>query len=134
MLHLSRRRFFILVVLCLDMLPLIRVHHDMVMCRVLLRNEMWLCLCRHLEMKRGYIQFSGGHGEFMPLLLEIVHLEFGMAISKEVLSPNLIMMIRAIKGSMTMLIHLCEYIACLVIEKMVFCSFGIICSFKSYSI
>jgi hypothetical protein len=39
----------------------------MVMCRVLLRNEMWLCLCCHLEMKCGYIQFSGGHGEFVPL-------------------------------------------------------------------
>jgi hypothetical protein len=31
-------------------------------------------------MKCGYIQFSGGHGEFMPLFLEIVHFEFGMAI------------------------------------------------------
>ena len=58
------------ILLHLDMLPLFRLRHIMVMCRVLLRNEMWLCLCCHLEMKCCYIQFSCGHGEFMPLLFE----------------------------------------------------------------
>jgi hypothetical protein len=58
-------------------------------------------------MKCGYIQFLGRHGEFMTLLLEIGHLEFGMAIATEILSPNLVIMIRAIKGTTTILIHLC---------------------------
>ena len=39
------------------------------------------------------------------IALEIVHFDFGMTIATEVLSPNLIMMIRTIKGITTVLIH-----------------------------
>jgi hypothetical protein len=46
-----------------------------------------------------------------------VHLEFGTAIATKILSPNLTMMIRAIKGTSTMLIHICVLITLLFCDR-----------------